>query len=120
MDAIPQVGAISEWLTDPQWLQDVKEQLEKDFETSGAEFPKAIMEAADFPAFYSLLKPTVEFLFLNRNEKFRSLLYRVDLPEHLIKKAGQQFPKKKNTEILTELLILRELQKVWIRKNYEG
>lgn len=119
MNTLPEVSSISEWLTDPVWLQEVKEQLEKDFETSGTGFPQEVMTAPDFPAFYRLLKPAVEALYLNRNEKFRQLLYRVDLPEHLIKKAGQQYPKKKNTELLTELLILRELQKVWIRKNYQ-
>ncbi|MBU3676820.1 MAG: hypothetical protein FGM54_06535 [Chitinophagaceae bacterium] len=89
-------------------------QTEKDLSAYGIRLP------LHFPGTYPLgellheLQPQIK-LGLNRGIPIHEILYRVDVPESLWHKAIQAFPGNPPEEIISRLIILRELQKVITR-----
>lgn len=105
----------------PKWqemLLPVLAQLEKDFQTSGLEWKAEIHLAKNYSELFELLLPHIHFLLDRHSEQLMQLLYRVDIPENQLKKSAQVFPEKSFPQLVTELIILRELHKTLIFKHY--
>lgn len=105
----------------PKWqdmLLPVLAQIEKDFRTSGLEWKTEINSAKNYPELFELLLPHIHFLLDRHSEQLMQLLYRVDIPEDQLKKSAGDFPEKSFPQLVTELIILRELHKTLIFKHY--
>ena len=105
----------------PKWqemLLPVLAQIEKDFQTSGLELNSEIHSAKNYPELFEKLLPQVRFLLDRHSEQLMQLLYRVDIPENQLKKSAALFPEKPFPQLVTELIILRELHKTLIFKHY--
>lgn len=99
-------------------IKQTANQIIKDFALFGFEisFPSN-MKMAYFELFDQLLHHIVQ-MWDNNNNILVSLLYRIDLSESLIWQKKDEFPDVPVTEILTELIIDRELKKVLTRKYF--
>lgn len=106
--------SFSQW---QEYFGDVVRQLEKDFSTTGLD-PASIPETGTYPDLFTGLLPVITRLIDQRFEQFAQLLYRVDISEAQLKKAARLYPGRSFPELATELIILRELHKVLIRRRY--
>lgn len=105
----------------PKWqemLLPVIAQLEKDFQTSGLEWKTEINAAKNYPELFQKLLPHISHLLDRHSEQLMQLLYRVDIPENQLKKEALLSPEKPFQQLVTELIILRELHKTLIFKHY--
>ncbi len=90
-------------------------QLNKDFTLSNIE--ECISESVTPSELKKQLFGIVEGLIHDEFDRFLNLLYRIDLPEHQIKKKITQTPVA-YIEQVTFLILKREWQKVWFKNKY--
>lgn len=101
-------------------LRKTLEQIQKDFIPFGLkiEFPDDLKLM-----YYTLFDQLLEFirqLMNDKTETLYSLLYRIDLHENKIKQEAKKNTDKLLEEIITHLILNRELQKVLTREYYSG
>ena len=101
---------------DLAYLRDMSEQAVKDFDRFGYD----LIFNADLPVSFENYKMQLAVQLKgwckNQFDRIPSLLYHIDLPEHLLP-AGYGC---KDTEQLADLVLQRELIKVILRKHYSG
>ncbi len=106
--------------SDEMVIRQTVQQVQKDFRMFGLdiEFP------IDFHmVYYDLCKYVgahVESMLIINLQKLSALLYQVDIDEHEILKAWEEHPEFTKAEVITELLIYRELKKVLYRNYYKN
>ncbi len=90
-------------------------QVIKDFSLFGLqiEFPEDIQYA--YTHLYPQLVNEVSVLLDRSNTKLLSILYQIDIPEKVIRNAAESMPDKALAEVITELILNRELKKVLTR-----
>ena len=100
-------------------IRQVAAQIEKDFAQFGLEvqFSGEIVYAYD--ELFSQLKEHLIWLLDRDYHKLILLLYQIDLTEKQILDAESQYPDVSKSDLLAELIILRELKKVLIRNYYK-
>ena len=98
-------------------IRQVATQIEKDFDQFGLEvnFSGEIQNA--YEELFSQLNEHLCHLLDRDYHRLILLLYQIDVSEKQIVKTELNFPDVSKSELLTELIILRELKKVLI-KNY--
>lgn len=100
-------------------LEQVVTQLNKDFQLSGFEVNFTGNEADAYQELSHQLNPVIDYMLEHQTERFWSLLYGIDLNEAQVRKA--LFGDELNTlQQLTDLILMRELQKVVLRNHYAG
>lgn len=113
-------------------LSDTAKQVIKDFGMVGMEIiPIAIGTGNTSNAYqelFSQILPHIEKMLSEKNspllrrgvggEAFYNLMYRIDISEGQIKKAVEESKDKSFSEIVTDLILKRELLKVIMRRNY--
>jgi hypothetical protein len=92
-----------------------KIQLAKDFEQSN--FPSEFVTALE-PTYSSILKKISFELERNVNIKLMQLLHRIDISEGQLKKYVAERTNESYFNVIAELIIKRELQKVVIKRFY--
>ena len=102
-------------------LNETAQQVIKDFGMVGLKIPQ-VHGARNTPNAYaelfSQILPLVEKLQKENFQNFYSLMYRIDLSEMQIKKAVESSKDKSFSEIVTDLILKRELQKVITRRSF--
>ncbi|MCB0430611.1 MAG: hypothetical protein H6585_13120 [Flavobacteriales bacterium] len=106
-------------LSKPEWFREVMLQLEKDLGLFGED----IHIDLDLQNGYKANKQRVEeviakWLRSDRNSLF-AFLYRVDVPEQRLHRAMAMFPEQSTEALITQLILGRELQKVWFRHHFK-
>ena len=95
-------------------------QIIKDF----GEFNLEIVFSGDVHDFYGELfgqmREHVEALLGENGEKFFNLLYRIDVSPEEISSYQRQFPEISLPDVLTELIIHRELKKILISEYFRS
>jgi hypothetical protein len=95
-------------------------QIKKDFGMFGEEIVFSENTEDSYQKLFTQLDNFLSIKFSNQTEKLYPILYRIDISEKDIKKAINQ---PNNTDFIgtiTELIILKELQKVIIRRYYKA
>ena len=100
-------------------IRDTALQVIKDFALFGlqVEFPSDIKYA--YQDLYIQLEKQISTLLANNNKKILSLLYQIDIPEKTIQQKSVNTPDKPLSEIVTELILDRELKKVLTRLYFK-
>ena len=95
-------------------------QIIKDFAMFGmdVEFPES-MEMA-YPAIFHQLEGHISDLLSRNVQKLMALLYQIDIPEKNILEAWEGHPEYTHAQVITELVIYRELRKVVFRNYYKN
>lgn len=100
-------------------LQEVVAQLNKDFQLNGFDVEFSGKGESAYQELTDQLVPVIEYMLENQAERFWNLLYSIDLNESKVKEA--LFGEDTNSiQLLTDLILKRELQKVVIRHFYSG
>ena len=69
---------------------------------------------------FDQIEPHINQLIHSSQQKFMGILYRIDLSDEQIKNAVNKNASEPFSEIITDLIIKRELQKVVIRNHYKS
>lgn len=100
-------------------LHEVIAQLNKDFQLNGFEVEFSGSGETAYQELTDQLIPVIDYILENQAERFWNLLYSIDLNEAKVKEA--LFGEDTNSiQLLTDLILKRELQKVVIRHFYSG
>jgi len=91
-------------------------QLEKDFFNIGVDFDIQ-KPVQDYKQLFSFASSLVNSLNEHDSKRILNLLYRIDLPEEKVQ-SEMQISSLTFSELLAELIIKRELQKVIIKNYY--
>ncbi len=105
-------------ITRPDLFTAFKYQLKKDFENCGLKSDFADGLIADYDLIFSIVSKEIN-LILKTGGKLNELLYRIDISEPQIKKLSKEKTNTDLNEVLAELIIKRELQKVVIKEFYK-
>lgn len=70
------------------------------------------------PEWYLKLKTLVDDLIVNDFAKLVQVLYQIDVSEQKLKSTLQQYPAADAADIITKLMLERQLQRVKARKSF--
>lgn len=105
-------------ITRPDLFTAFKTQLKKDFENCGLQCDFADALVADYEMIFSIVSKEINTI-LKSGGKLNELLYRIDINEAQIKKLSKERSNSDLNDVLAELIIKRELQKVVIKEYYK-
>ena len=98
------------------FLQETAQQLEKDFLMIGINFD-IDTPVSDYKHLFSFTYHLVNALNEQNPQKVLNLLYRIDLAEKKVQEEMQK-TQLSFTEMLSEMIVKREIYKVILRKKY--
>lgn len=99
-------------------LSDTAKQVIKDFGMVGLEIKFSGNTSNAYSELFSQILPLVEKMQTENFQNFYSLMYRIDISEGQIKKAIAETKDKSFSEVVTDLILKRELIKVVFRNQY--
>jgi hypothetical protein len=108
-----------EAISKPQLFEAFKLQLIKDLENCGlnADFIRSLM--ADYTTIFVAVAKDVKKIIGGSENKLSELLYRIDISEAQISKLMKEKRDAEFSDIIAELTIKRELQKVVLKQIYK-
>lgn len=110
---------VSAYINRLDLIKDTANQVIKDFEMFGLEIRFSGSAYNAYEELFEQIQPHIEKLIQTNRQKFMGILYRIDVSEEQIKKAVDQNATESFSEIITDLVIKRELQKIVIRRQYK-
>jgi hypothetical protein len=116
MDKLPD---IIKGIAKPDLFEKFKIQLQKDFEGAGFNGDFANTLPQDYNVILETIGVEVEKINKLAVSKLTGLLYRVDISELQIKKLSSERPDSSMNEIISELILKRELQKIIIKEHFK-
>jgi hypothetical protein len=109
---------ISQYFNKLDLIKDTASQIIKDFEMFDLEIKFSGNAYNAYQELFEQIEPHINKLIHSNQSKFMSVLYRIDVSEQQIKKAVDDNYSEPFSDIVTDLIIKRELQKVVIRNHY--
>lgn len=100
-------------------IKDTANQIIKDFDMFGLEIKFSGNAFNAYEELFEQIEPHINQLITSNQQKFMSILYRIDLSDEQIKKAVNENSSELFSAIVSDLIIKRELQKVVIRNHYK-
>jgi hypothetical protein len=101
-------------------IKETANQIIKDFDMFGIEIKFSGNAYNAYDELFEQIEPHINKLISSNQQKFMGILYRIDLSDEQIKKALKENNSESFSEILSDLIIKRELQKVVIRNHYKS
>lgn len=99
-------------------LNDTAKQVIKDFGMVGLKIKFSGKSDNAYEELFSQMLPLIEKLQEENFQNFYNLMYRIDISEVQIKKAVERSTGKSFSEIVTDLILKRELLKVVTRRSF--
>lgn len=118
---IPKLNELQEYYNRNDLLEKVVAQIQKDFNWFNLNVKFNHNE--DVSAYQQLFReilPYVDELLNDDYPKLLAMLYRIDLDEEFLNRKLKETQQADTDEIITDLIIKRELQKVIIREIYSS
>ena len=94
-------------------------QLIKDFEGAGVS-AENIAPAGDPKKIRGAVLTSVKEAQRGSGDQLQRLLYRVDVSEAQLRRYCDKFPMRAFEEVVAELIVMRTLQKVILKKRFSG
>ena len=110
---------LTPYLNRQDMLKDTAAQVIKDFGINGINIKFSGNAQNAYAELFEQIHPHIEQLLKGSIGRLYELLYRIDLSESQIKKEAASAVDKTFSEILTDLILKRELLKVVMRKLYK-
>ena len=101
-------------------LLETAKQVSKDFSILGIEITFSENSNNTYLELFHQILPHIEKLQKVNFQNFYNLLYRIDLSEDQIKREMAASVDKTFSEVVTDLILKREMLKVVMRKNYSS
>lgn len=106
-------------LTKPDLFEKFKVQLKKDFDNCALESGFCNELTSNYHELLRILELQLDIIGKKFSGKLNELLYRIDISEHQIKKLSRLNTEKTLNEVMAELIIKRELQKVVYKEFFK-
>ncbi len=110
---------LSKYINRLDLIKDTANQIIKDFDMFGLEIKFSGNAFNAYEELFEQIEPHIDQLITSNQQKFMSILYRIDLSDEQIKKAVNENSSEPFSAIVSDLIIKRELQKVVIRNHYK-
>lgn len=110
---------LSKYINRLDLIKDTANQIIKDFDMFGLEIKFSGNAFNAYEELFEQIEPHIDQLITSNQQKFMSILYRIDLSDEQIKKAVNENSSEPFSSIVSDLIIKRELQKVVIRNHYK-
>ena len=111
---------ISQYFNRLDLIKATAEQIIKDFDMFGLEVKFSGNVYNAYEELFEQIEPHIDKLIRSNQQKFMSILYRIDLSDEQVKKAVESNSTEPFASIVSDLIIKRELQKVVIRSAYKS
>ena len=119
--SIPKLNELQEYYNRQDLLKKVVEQIQKDFNWFSLEVKFANKpELSAYQELYQQILPLIEEMLNDDYIKLMSMLYRIDIDEDFLNRKLKETPNADTDEVITDLIIKRELQKVIIKQMYSS
>ncbi len=119
--SIPKLSELQPYYNRQDLIEKVVAQLQKDFDWFNIEIifnPSS--ETSPYQQLYQQILPYIDELLNDDYPKLMAMLYRIDLDEGFLNRQLKLTPNADTDEVITDLIIKRELQKVIIRELYNA
>ena len=117
---LPSLSELSPYYSRIDLLEKVVEQLQKDFNWFSLEITFTGNEESPYQELYKQILPLIDELLNDDYPKLMAMLYRIDLDEEFLNKKLKENHHSDTGEVITDLILKRELQKVVIRAAYSS
>lgn len=117
---IPSLSELSAYYSRTDLLEKVVEQVKKDFDWFSFEITFKGKEESPYQELYNQILPLIDELLNDDYPKLMTMLYRIDLDEEFLNRKLKESKQADTDEVITDLIIKRELQKVIIREMYSS
>jgi len=117
---IPSLSELSPYYNRTDLLKKVVEQVKKDFDWFNFEITFKGKDESPYQELYSQILPLIDELLNDDYPKLMAMLYRIDLDEEFLNRKLKENKQADTDEVITDLIIKRELQKVIIRELYSA
>ena len=111
--------SIQAYITNIDILRQTVEQIKKDFDLFGMEIKFSGNNYDAYEELFNQIQPHIEQLIQKDYQRFMNILYRIDVNEQQLKQKLHENSSESTGEIISDLIIKRELQKVVIRNYYK-
>jgi hypothetical protein len=111
---------LSKYFNQLDLIKQTAEQIIKDFDMFGMEVKFSGNAYNAYEELFDQVEPHIKKLIEVNHSKFIGILYRIDLNDDQVRKAVNENSSEPFSEIITDLIIKRELQKVVIRNHYKS
>ena len=111
---------LSQYFNKLDLIKETAAQIIKDFDMFGLEIKFSGNAYNAYEELFEQIEPHINKLIKSNQQKFMSILYRIDLSEQQIQNAVKENYTEPFSDIVTDLIIKRELQKVVIRTHYKS
>ena len=99
-------------------VRETAQRIINDFELLGIEIIFSGNEKNAYEELMNQLIPAMNTLLAKNKQKLMQVLYRIDISEEKLSKTVLKFPKAQLAEVISHLVIEREMQKVITRKIF--
>ena len=111
--------AIQAYINNLALLEQTVEQIKKDFDFFGMEIKFSGNKYNAYEELFNQIQPHIERLMTKDYQRFMNVLYRIDVNEEQLKRKLSENASESTSEIISDFIIKRELQKVVIRNYYK-
>jgi hypothetical protein len=117
---VPAFSELSAYYSRKDLLEKVVLQLKKDFNWFRFEISFKGDQESPYQELYNQILPLIEELLNDDYPKLMAMLYRIDLEEEFLNRKLKENSHADTDEVITDLILKRELQKVIIRELYSA
>jgi hypothetical protein len=111
---------IQEYQLNMAVVQETADRIIRDFESFGVKIFFSGRPEVAYQELMEQLTPAIEDMLSNNGAKLMHVLYRIDIAEEKLKKAMDRFTDLSFAQVISRLIIEREMQKVLTRKIYNA
>jgi hypothetical protein len=117
---LPKLSELSPFYQRTDLLEKVVEQVKKDFNCFSFEITFSNNDESPYQELYKQILPLIDELLNDDYPKLLAMLYRIDIDEEFLNRKLKENEQSDTHEVITDLILKRELQKVIIREMYSS
>ena len=117
---LPSLSELTPYYNRTDLLEKVVEQIKKDFNWFSFEITFTGEGESPYQELYAQILPLIDEQLNDDYPKLMAMLYRIDLDEAFLNKKLKENHHSDTDEVITDLILKRELQKVIIRDAYSS
>lgn len=117
---LPSLSELSAYYNRTDLLEKVVVQLKKDFNWFSFEITFKGDKETPYQELYNQILPLIDEMLNDDFPKLTAILYRIDLDEDFLDRKLRENSHSDTDEVITDLILKRELQKVIIRELYSS
>ena len=119
--SIPKLSELQPYYNRTDLLEKVVDQIQKDFNWFSFEIVfNNNSELSAYQQLYNQILPIVDEMLNDDYPKLLAMLYRIDLDENFLNRKLKETPNADTDEVISDLIIKRELQKIIIKDIYSS